>query len=233
VLFPRARSEALQAVLVNTAGGLTGGDRYSVCARAEAKASLTLTTQAAERAYRASPGEIAKVETRLALAPDARLNWLPQETILFDGCALERSIRVDMAGGATLLLAEPLVFGRAAMGEVLRSGQFSDRIEIRRDGVPLYLDAMRFEGDIAAHLARPSVGNGAGAMVTLVFVSPLAEAGLALVRALLPVTAGASLLQEDVLVLRGLAPDSFLLRRFLVPVLNLLTGDGLPRPWMI
>lgn len=232
-LFPRPRGEGLEAVLVNTAGGITGGDRFRVDATAGTGTRLTLTSQAAERAYRAVPGAAGRMETRLQVDPGARLDWLPQETILYDGCNYDRRLDVDMAPDARLLLVEPLVFGRAAMGEVLSDARFTDRIEVRRADVPLYLDRIVLDGDIAARLARPFTANGAGAMATLLFAAPEAEAQLAPLRALLPETGGASLLGPDLLVARILATDSFELRRSLVPALTRLTGHDLPRPWMM
>lgn len=233
VLFPRTAGTAAQAVLVNTAGGITGGDRFSVRASVAPGTALTMTTQAAERAYRAQEGETGRLSTRLTIGEDARFDWLPQETILFQGSALERSLSVEMASGARLLLAEPLVFGRIAMGETLADAWFRDRIDVRRGGERLFLDAMTLTGDVAAHLAHPLIAGGAGAMVTLLFVAPEAEAHLAPVRALLPATAGASLLRDDVLFVRALAPDSHLLRQSLIPILTRLIGTHLPRPWML
>nr|WP_132460683.1 urease accessory protein UreD [Rhodovulum marinum] len=231
-LFPRARGGAVEAILINTAGGITGGDRFDTRIEAQAESHLSVTTQAAERAYRAQPGERGRVTNRLSVGPGARLDWLPQETILYDGSALERTLVADLAADARLLLVEPVVFGRAAMGEVLHDALFHDRIEIRRAGVPLYLDALRLVGDLAAHLARPALAGGAGAMASLVFVAPEAESQLKPLRALMPPTGGVSLLREDVLVMRLLAPDSFALRRALVPALICLTDNALPRSWM-
>lgn len=233
LLFPRGADDELQAVLLNTAGGITGGDRFEIGARALPDSRLTLSTQAAERAYRARPGEVARLSTRLVVDAGARANWLPQETILYDGCALDRRLTAELAADATLLLAEPLVFGRAAMGEVLATGLFRDRIEIRRDGVPVFLDAFRLEGAISAHLARPHVAAGMGAMATLVLAAPAAAGHLDALRALMPATGGASLLADDLLVCRLLAPDSHLLRQSLVPALERLTGTALPKVWMI
>ncbi len=232
-LFPRTAGRALQAVLLNSAGGVTGGDRLSLSARAEANAALTLTTQAAERIYRALPGETGRIETRLDVAAGARVDWLPQETILFDGCALERSLRVDMQEGAALLLAEPLVFGRLEAGETVTSARFLDRVEVRRAGVPVCLDSIRLEGDVQAQLDRPGVAGGARAMASLVYVAPDAEARLATVRRLLPRDAGASLLDEDVMVMRILALDGNGMRSRIVPILDRLSHDGLPRCWSI
>lgn len=232
-LFPRNTSKSLQAVLVNTAGGVTGGDSFSISAKANPKSKLTITTQAAERAYRAQPNEIAQIETHLTVNADARLNWVPQETILFEGCAVNRVLKVNLEASASALIAEPLTFGRLAMNETVQNAHFRDRIEIHRAGAPLYLDAARWCGDVQAQLDRPGVAGGARALVSLVYVAPDAQSRLAQVRKLLPEHGGASLLHDDVLVLRALAVDSYALRSVLIPILNLLSPDGLPRCWML
>jgi urease accessory protein len=231
-LFPMPRSRGLQAILVNTAGGITGGDRFSLHASAGESATLGLTTQAAERAYRAQPDETATVRNHLHAKQGARIAWLPQETILFEGCALHRQMRVDLDDGAELLLVEPLAFGRVAMGETLRQVRFRDRIEIRRRGVPLFLDAMTIHGDLTGHLAAPHVAGQAGAMALIVYVGAGAEGLLKPLRALMPATGGASLIGADMLVARLLAADAFALRETLVPALERLSHDDLPRSWM-
>lgn len=233
LLFPRTGGADLQGVLVNTAGGITGGDRYRVRATVADACRLTLTTQAAERAYRAQPGQTGQVRSRLEIGAGAALNWVPQETIVFRGASMARRLEVQMAQTARLLLCEPLVFGRTAMGEVLSEAAFQDRIAIFRSGQPVFLDAMRLQGDVAAHLACPTVAGGAGAMASVVCIRPDAEAHLAAVRAALGATGGASLLRPDLMFLRLLAPDGFLLRRTLIPILTRLSGAPLPRPWMI
>lgn len=231
--FPQTHRKDAEAILVNTAGGITGGDRFSTNADVGSGATLTLTTQAAERVYRAQPGEVGRVTTALSVAHDARLNWLPQELILFDRSALHRQLEITLAGSARLLMVEPVVFGRAAMNEQLHSVAMKDRIRIRRDGQPLYIDGMTLSGDAAAHLARPAIANGAGAMASLVYVAPDAQSHLCAIRALLPATAGASMIASDVLVLRQLAPDSLELRRALIPVLDRLTQNTLPTSWRL
>lgn len=230
-LFPRG-SGAVEAIVINTSGGLTGGDALEVTAIAGAGSQLTLTTQAAERVYRAS-SDVARVESRLTVEPGARLHWLPQELIVFEGGRLNRRLRADLAGDAQLLLVEPVVLGRTAMGERLRDIRFRDRIEIWRDGAPLYLDALDLAGDAEARMSRAATGGGAAAMVSLVYVAPDAEAHLAPLRALMPATGGVSLLRPDMLVLRLLAADSMILRRSLLPVLDRLSRDTLPISWRL
>lgn len=219
--------------MLNTAGGVTGGDSFRFTGKATAGTALTVTTQACERVYKAQPGPCGQVINHLTVEPGARLNWLPQETILFNGSALDRRLLIDMAPNTTTLLVEPLVFGRVAMGETLTDIRLRDRIEIRRDGSPVFLDAMRFSGDMQAHLSKPHIAKGAGAMALIVFVSAIAEGQLDPVRKLLPDTAGASLIQNDLLVIRMLSENSFALRRALMPVLRRLNDDTLPRCWML
>ena len=232
LLFPQGRPHP-EAVMVNTAGGITGGDRFSVWAAALAGGRLTVTTQAAERAYRAQPGETGRMETRLELASGAQLNWLPQETILFEGCCFARSLHVEMAADARFLMVEPVVFGRMAMQEELRDATFRDRVEIHRDGQLIYYDGVDLTGDVAATLDRPAVAAGARAMAALVLAAPDADAWLKPLREMLPATGGVSLVSDGLLVLRLLAEDSFTLRRSLVPILDRLTENGLPRCWRL
>ncbi|MDQ2090860.1 urease accessory protein UreD [Marimonas arenosa] len=233
LLFPRRTGPEIEAVLLNTAGGVTGGDRFAVDIEAQSGTAMTLTTQAAERAYAAQPGETGVIRSSLLLGEDVAFNWLPQETILFAGCALDRSLAVEMAASSRLLVSEILVFGRGAMGETLTCGTFLDRIEVRRGGEKLFLDAIALHGNIAAHLERAAIAAGSGAMVSVVYVAPDAEAYLGPLRAMLPETAGVSLIGADLLFLRALAQDSFALRQMLIPILVRLTKTPLPRCWMI
>jgi urease accessory protein len=233
VMFPRIDGSDLQAVLVNTAGGLTAGDRFEAAIAAGPGARLALTTQAAERAYRARDLAPARVRNTLRAGAGADLMWLPQETILFNGCALDRRMTVDLDPQARLVLVEPLVFGRMAMGESVATARVRDRIEIRRDGRCAYLDALSFGPDVTAQMARTFGMAGARALATLIVAGPTAEGWLTPLREMLPDTGGASLAADDLLVARILAADGFDLRRTLVPILTRLTQDRLPRPWML
>jgi len=233
LVLPRTYTPHAEAILVNTAGGITGGDKFALDIDVEKSAELSVTTQAAERAYRALTAEVGRVATHIKVGEGARLNWLPQELILFDRCALRRMLTIDLASTARLLMVEPVVFGRAAMPEMLRDVMFRDRIRINRSGAPLYIDGLDLNGDAAAHLSRAAIGGGAGAMASLVMVAPDAQSHLAHVRAMLPTSAGASMLTDDVLVIRHLAPDSFELRRSLIPILNRLTQNTLPTSWRL
>lgn len=232
-ILPRVFRPEAEAVLVNTSGGVTGGDRLSVRAQLGPDTALALTTQAAERIYRTHDGSTGRIDTRVEVGARARLDWLPQETILFDHARLSRRLHIDLAPDATLLVCETLVFGRAAMGERVQALHLEDRITVERGGVPLYRDGIRISGNAQAQMARPATGAGAGAVASLVFVSPLADTLITPLRALLPATASASLRGDGVLCLRALAPDSLALRRFMIPVLELLSGRPLPAVWRL
>jgi len=232
LLFPRTSGTGLQAALINTSGGVTGGDTFSTKIHAKAGSHLTVTTQAAERAYAAQHSEIGRIDTHVKVDDDARLSWLPQETILFNNCAVRRKLSIDMAETAQLLAVETLVFGRTAMGEVLTNAQFHDTVTLTRNGHPAYRDAMRFSGDVDAMMRRPGAANGAGALATILYAAPDVAAQLKGVRALLGPTAGATLLADGLLLVRSLATDSYTLRQTVMPVLTLLAKTALPRTWM-
>lgn len=232
-IFPRPQIGKLEAVLINTAGGITGGDRFSVTALAHNNAQISITTQAAERIYRASASDTGQMTNQLSLAKGAQLFWLPQETILFEGCRLQRSLEVDVDPSATFLMLEPLVFGRQASGEDLKACSIQDRVSITSNGRPIYLDLIKMDGDLATTLKRGAIGGGARGMASLVFVDPDAKRLLSACRDLLPHTAGASLLSDSIMVVRLLAKDSFALRSSLLPILTLLTNDAVPKNWRL
>jgi len=166
VRFPARRNATLDAVIVNTAGGIAGGDRLDVTVAVEAAASLVVTTASAEKVYR-SLGPDAAVGLTLTVAAQGSLAWLPQEAILFDGARLRRTIEVELAEGASLVLAEALVFGRAAMGEALEHGSVFDRWRVRRGGTLVFAETMRLDGEIGAHLRERAVAAGGGGIATL------------------------------------------------------------------
>ncbi|QQA45024.1 urease accessory protein UreD [Pelagovum pacificum] len=231
LLFPRPSATALEAVALNTSGGLTGGDRLSLEIGTEPGAALTFSTQAAERAY-ASTGDVpAQMTTSIHLAGGSRLDWLPQETILFDRARLSRRLTVEMACDARLTLVEPVILGRVAMGERCGDVAFRDSWDIRRDGKLIYADRTRLDGDVSALLAR--TGAGAGAYATLVHVAPDAERHLAPLRATLPAPSGVSLLRDGVLVARLLTEDGFALRSLIVPAIERLTDGPVPKVWRL
>jgi urease accessory protein len=232
VRFPGGGRPELEAILVNTAGGMAGGDRFSIDVAVEDDAQLLVGTTAAEKIYR-SLGPATDVAVRLALAGGARLRWLPQETILFDRARLARSIEVDMEEGASLLLAEAVVFGRSAMGETVEDGAIADRWRIRRGGRLVFAESLRLDGAIAEKLGEPAAAAGGCAVATMLSV-PGDDRQVEAVRA-----RGADFSGEvgvscwnGIAVARLCARDGALLRRDLAAVLAALDTGPLPKLWV-
>lgn len=219
--------------MLNTAGGITGGDIFNVHASADDNATLTITTQAAERIYRARGDIPGQLNTTLQIGVNARLNWLPQETILFDGCALSRKLSVSVAQSSTFLMVEPVIFGRHAANETMTSGNFIDRVTVTCDSAPIYIDGCHLSDDMAATLNRQTIGQGAGAMANIVLYAQNAADFLDDIRPLLPTNAGATAPSDDLLLIRVLASDGFLLRKAIVPILTQLNKNTLPKNWRL
>ena len=182
IRLPRGSGEGLDAVIVNTAGGIACGDRFEVEIEAAEGASITVATPAAEKVYR-SDGPVSHVLTRLTVGPQARIEWLPQETILFDHARLSRRLDACMAENGSLSIFEAVVFGRATRSEIMSDGLFSDHWRIRRGGRLIYADTFRLAGPISHLLKKPTIANDARAVATFLYVGPDAEARLEAVRA--------------------------------------------------
>ncbi|SHF68866.1 urease accessory protein [Loktanella atrilutea] len=229
-MFPRHAGRDLLAVTLNTAGGVTGGDRFALAAEVGADSRLTLTTQTAERIYKAQPGQTARMRTDVTIASGGRLDWLPQETILFDRCRLHRRLNVAMAADARFLGVETVVLGRALMGERIAAGHLKDDVRVTRGGALIFADAVALDGAVSDRMAAAWCGGDAGCVASVTFVAPEAESHLAALRALMPVTGGVSLIRDGVIFARLLARDSFAMRRVLIPILTALRGP-LPPTW--
>lgn len=233
VRFPNvATGHALEAVVVNTAGGMTGGDRFDLDMAVGPGAKLTVTTAAAEKIYR-SLGADTDIRVKLDVGSGGALAWLPQETILFDRIRLRRSIEADLAPDASLLLAEGVVFGRSAMGETLTQGHFSDRWRVRRGGVLVFAESMRLHGAIAEQLDQRAVAGG-GVAIASVLKVPADDAAVAAVRAKQSEFAGEVGVSawSGLALARLVAPDGAALHRDLIAVLSAFGNMPLPRLWL-
>lgn len=232
VRFPSPEQKGLSAVFVNTAGGVAGGDRFDIDIAAGTGAHLTVTTAAAEKVYR-SHGPEAQVNITLRAGDDARLAWLPQETIIFDRARVARRIDIDLSQSASLLLCEIVVFGRAAMGEVMAHGSFKDRWRMRIGGKLVFAETVRLDGDISEKLARRAVANGGVAIGTALIV-PGDEAIVARVREAsdaFGAEVGVSAWNGFAMA-RFCAQDAAKLRTDMMKVLECVSPSGLPRLWL-
>ncbi|MDQ2705374.1 MAG: urease accessory protein UreD [Pseudomonadota bacterium] len=236
IRMPHVCADPLEAILINTAGGLTGGDRIAWEIEAGPGASVAVTTQACEKLYRSSAGE-ARTEVRLSAAKDARIAWLPQETIVYDRSRFSRRLDVDLAEGAEALIVEATLFGRQAMGETVSQGLFSDNWRVRHGGRLVHAEAFSIGPDLAAALARPAVTGGAIAVATVLLVSPDAEPLLSQARQVVGEKGGVSYWSvggTGKLLARLVADDGYGLRKRLAPLVGLLNGEaGLPKVWSL
>jgi len=228
--FPRG--ESCEAVIVNTGGGMAGGDQLAVNVAVEDNAETVISTQSAEKIYRAD-GEPSTIAVSLSLARGAECAWLPQETILFSGAKLRRRFTVSMAADATLTVFEGAVFGRVAMGERLTAGSFEDRWRIKRAGQLVFAEDVKLSDDIAHLLDRPAVGKGARAVATFLHIAPDAEALLEGARKALDHAScecGVSA-WNGMLIARFAAHEPHLLRQTASHFLTEFRKRALPRVW--
>ena len=233
ILLPRVRGVGLLGVLLNTAGGIAGDDSFEFAGESGPETELTLTTQAAERVYRARPGEMSQLSVSLTAAVGSKIEWLPQETILFEGARLTRRIDIELAQDSAFLAVEPIILGRPAMGERTRDIVLRDQWRVRRAGRLIYADAMRVCGDAEEAGAGPATLAGARAFVSLVLIAADAEQRLKRLREVLPPNAGATCLATDILCIRLVAASGFQLRRDLIPMLLFLRDGPPPSIWTI
>ncbi len=231
VRFPNATSEALEAVIVNSAGGMTGGDRFGVDIALGERTNVVAGTAAAEKIYRSTGADTEMVVT-LRVGTGAALTWLPQETILFDRARLSRRIDIDLAEDASLVMAEAVVFGRAAMGEAVEQGLFADRWRVRRKEKLIFAENVRLEGAVMQKMARPAVANG-GIAVAMVLIAPADGTKIEAVRALSDQFNGEAAISawNGIAVARLCARDGAALRHDLIAILAAL-GVSVPRLWL-
>jgi urease accessory protein len=232
VRCPGRPADELEAMIVNTSGGMAGGDRFELDVTVEPGARLLVTTAAAEKIYRALEAETT-VTAKLQVGAGGELAWLPQETILFDRARLRRSVEIDLAADARLIFAEAVVFGRSGMGEIILDGLLLDRRHVRRDGRLLHAETLRLEGAIAAKLAEPAAMAG-GTAFAGVFMVPADDIMIAAAR-----TAAGQCLGEigasawnGFGIVRLVAADGAMLRHDLVRVLTAIRSAPLPRLWL-
>ncbi|WP_334194103.1 urease accessory protein UreD [Pararhodobacter sp.] len=217
-----------EVVFLNTSGGLTGGDRLRFALTTDR--DITATTQTAERAYRAGGGQ-ARLEVDLTIT-EGRLDWLPQETILFDRSALHRRTRIALGPEAECLLLEAVVLGRAAMGETVRDLTFHDRREVSRGGRPVLVEPVTLTAEA---LHGPATLDGTRAFASMALIARGAADALGPVRGALtePGVRGAASAPDGKLTIRLMAADGWPLRRQIARLVAVLRPGPLPRVWQI
>ena len=242
IRLPRGDGRALSAVLLNTAGGLTGGDELRWHAAAGRCSRLSVATAASEKIYR-TDGPASCQITSLTVASGARLDWLPQETILFDGARLERALEAQLAADARLLAVEALAFGRQASGETLRTAAVHDTWRVYREGRLLHAESLRIDREDWHDRARGrGTLHGVGAAATVLYcaadgdeaLTRLADELHAMIEQPTVSAIGGASAMSGRVVLRLVARSGFELRRILIPCLARLQDDApVPRVWHV
>jgi urease accessory protein len=246
VLFPMsAAGDPILGVITTTSGGLVAGDRLDIAVQLATGAAAHVTTSAAEKIYR-SIGPTATIRQSLSVAAGAALEFLPLETILFDGARLWRETTIDLGQNAGFLGGDVLVFGRRARGERFTRGLLHEVWQVSRAGALAWGDALYLDGDIGAVTDDPACFAGAAACATLILVPPksdprgLVDAARACQRqhACTGLSAGATAV-GGMLVARWLGPDALSLRRAYAALAGYLRSavrglpPRLPRLWDI
>lgn len=233
-MLPRVAGPVPEVVFLNTSGGLTGGDALAYALEVGAGCRITATTQTAERAY-SSLGAQAHLRVTARVGPGGRLDWLPQETILFETAHLLRDTDIDLAADASCLLAESVVLGRQAMGERPAVARLADNRRVTRAGKPVWVERQRLDQTFLHDSETPALLAGARAFAVVALVMAGAEDALAPVRAVLdePGCSAAASGWEGKCLVRVTAPDGWPLKRQLARVLAVLSGRPLPRVWQM
>jgi urease accessory protein len=234
VMFPRVGAEVEEIVLINTSGGIAGGDKLGVQVTALIGASITVTTQAAEKVYRAL-SQPARITTNLRVAHAAKLAWLPQETILFNGGRLTRKMEIDVSSGAEVLALEWLVLGRALNGEKVIWGHITDSWRVRKDGRLIWADSFRITDSAFPNIHRNALLGNCMAIATLIYYGPDLESSLGHFRDILPSSgyySGATLI-GGLIIIRFAAGSAFDLRCALRAFLENVSLESWPGPFRV
>jgi urease accessory protein len=227
-----------EAVIINSSGGIAGGDRLEIEVVALNHASVAVTTQAAEKIYRALDRP-ARVATKLKACGTAKLAWLPQETIVFNQARIRRQTEIDLCSGAELIALEWLVLGRAARGEEVVSGHISDSWRLKRDGHLIWADGFRVSDEGFAQLHRKALLGNWKAVGTLIYFGPSLETRLGILReiaASLDCRCAATIVGA-IIIVRVAAAASSDLRRGLRSLLEQFSRElgpgpfGVPKMW--
>jgi urease accessory protein len=177
-LYPEGEA-VCHTILVHPPAGIVGGDHLAFCVTLGEGAHVLLTTPGAGKWYRSAGGDTppGRFDQRIELATGALCEWLPQESIVYDGAVGEQTLSVELAGDACFIGTEMLCLGRSGSGERFTRGALTLSTRIRRDGRPLWLEAGRIEGG-GALLDSPAGLAGQPVVGTLLAASPRVDEAL-------------------------------------------------------
>jgi urease accessory protein len=223
-LYPEG-PDTCHVIVVHPPGGIVGGDRLDIALDAPAGCRVLATSPGAAKWYRAN-GRTSRQDVRISAGPGAAIEWLPQETIVYDDADVAMTHDVDLAAGAVYIGSEVLCFGRRASGERFLRGQVRQRTRIRIDGRPVWWEQ---GGILPAALDSPLGLRGRSVCATLVAVGKPVPASLQNVLRALDADLAVSQVKQ-VFVARHLGDDSERARALLSAVWQALRPHLLDRP---
>ena len=234
IMLPRSYCDIPEAIIVNTGGGLTGGDSFFIHAKVGGVGSLCVSSQAAERIYRSAGGR-ARISNNVDVGSGCHLDWLPQETILFDESALSRNFEAHLEKNSSLLALEMLVLGRGEMGEVLKKVSFNEQWRVWRDGKLIYADGLRFAEPEIGKLSQPATFASNRALAVLLYVAPDALERLGEAKSLLRELDIETAISawNDMMVVRFISEEACIMHRAMKKYLLGFRGRDLPRVWHV
>jgi urease accessory protein len=219
--------------ILHPPGGIVGGDQLSISVNTEQHSHALITTPAAGKFYR-SAGELAVQTVALKIAEGAALEWLPQETIIYDGANLRSTVKVELATGARFIGWEILSLGRPACGEGFDTGLADMSWQIYCQDQPLFLERLHL--DARAFASRWGL-QGLSACGTL-FAYPASAESLSAIQQLIGDASGRGVTRiDDMLICRALDSRSDRLRSFFEQVWAIVRPDSVqckacaPRIW--
>lgn len=223
-LYPEGPG-ACHVIVVHPPGGIVGGDHLDIALDAQAGCHVLATSPGAAKWYRAN-GRMARQDVRLAAEAGAAIEWLPQETIFYDGADVMLAHDVDLAPGAVYVGSEVLCFGRRASGERFTHGRVVQRTRIRIAGRPVWWE----QGAVTAEaLASPLGLQGRSVCATLLAIGkPVSAALQNVVRGVDPDLAVSQV--KQVFVARFLGDDGERARAALAGAWQALRPHLLDRP---
>jgi urease accessory protein len=232
VFYPKCYNEFNELVLVNTAGGITGGDLFIYNIDIQ-KSKIFVTTQTAERAYKGYENS-GQIKVNLSIDSDSSLFWIPQELILFDNCNLNRKIDVNLNIDSNFLLSETTIFGRTAMNENLEKGFFFDNWRIHVKDKLIHAEALSLSGDIKNILSGLATAqNNVSICNIFLYGKDFLKNELQLIKTIesFDMNYIAYSSWNDKMLIRIISKDAYYLKNIQKKILLCVSNNTIPKVW--
>lgn len=229
--FPHCDDNCFEAVMINSAGGSTGGDHLDWSIKIDQNAQATITSQAYEKIYRSNNNDPAYINIHLDIAQNASLLWLPQETIFYNQASLNRNIEVNITSTSKILMVETIIFGRKLMKEEVTSGYFNDRWIIKRDDKIYHAESTHLNDNFLYQMKQTIGFNQNCVISTIIFINPDCHLYEDKANEIID-KQGAISTWNGKLIARLIDNDPYMLRKKIIALIKLFSnGNGVPKIW--